>query len=405
MADATEPRDARAPDAERGGHDGGGPQDAPRDTLAADGHRDADAARPGSDSTAPVEAGPEGGVVLALAGGGTWIVGGEYHPGATWTTNTITGPEGSSGTTAQTSFAPALALLTPTSAIGVIGSSGSGGELYYTTWTSPGGFAPFQAVSTGVSTGGAPSIVASGGSAYVVYLGTDYKHYLAVWSSSSWSTTAEPVTPPGGTQAFGPSPASITAVAGDEVITYAGNDHDLYDQTRTGGVWQPALAHGLAAQDLVISPAIIAPTASADLMIAYVRGTDSQIMFTTRSSGTWSTPEAVDATAFSDLPVALAALPGGQAVLAYQGQDKNLYWSTYTPAPTPTWTAPAPVAAPNWSTPSTPALAPGVGGVRAEMVYVDSTTTDAEHVRLGTTWSTPQLVGASGFTCAAVTSM
>ncbi len=402
--DALHPRDAMAPDAEGGVHDSGGSEDAVRDSIAMDGHRDADASSTAGDASR-TDAGAERTVLLALAGGGTSIVGGEYHPGGTWAANTIMGPEGTSGTTAQTGFAPAIALLTPTSAIGVIGSSGSGGELFYTTWSSPGGFASFQAVAPGVTTGGAPSIAASGGSAYVVFLGTDFKHYLAVWGTSSWSVTDEPVTPPGGTQAFGPSPATIAALGADVVIAYAGNDHDLYDQTRSGSVWQPALAHGIAAQDLGLTPTLIAPTASANLMIAYVRGTDSQIMFTAHTAGGWSTPAAVYATAFTNVAVALTALPGGRAVLAYRGQDTNLYWSIYTPGPAPTWSQPAAVATPNWSTPSTPALAPGVGGMQAEMVFVDGTTKDAEHVRLSTTWSTPEGVGGSGFTCAAVTSM
>ena len=140
-------------------------------------------------------------------------------------------------------------------------------------------------------------------------------------------------------------------------------------------------------------------------MIAYVRGTDSQIMFTTRTAGAWSTSAPIYATAFSNDPVALTPLPGGGAVLAYRGQDTDLYWSIYTPEPTPAWSQPAAVATPNWSAPSTPALARGVGGLRAEMIFIDGASTDAEHLRLGTEWSTPQLVGASGFTCAAVTSM
>lgn len=339
--------------------------------------------------------------MLALAGSGSSVRAGEYHPGGTWTTTTLSG---------QTSFPPAITFTSPTSAVGVIRSDASWGELQFTTWTSSGGFTAVQTIGSTVKAQTTPAMVAVGGTAYVVFLGNDSKYYLAVRGSSGWSPAAEPVSPDPYNptqQSFGSHPASIAALGSNVVIAYAGDDHSLYDQTRDNGLgtWSAAHGHGISSQDIVIAPSIVAPTSGAELMIVYVRGTDSKVMFTTRASGAWSTPVVVDPNALSGDPVSLAALPNGEVMLAYRGQDTKIYWSRYTPGASPLWSQPASITTSNPSTTAPPALAPGAGAALAELVFVNAAGVTAEHARFIQGWQPPSAFGGSSLTGVAVTSM
>src|SRR5262249_23595958 len=151
----------------------------------------------------------------------------------------------------------------------------------------------------------------------VVFHGDDFKHYFAAYSAS-WNPAAEPV---GGAQnqSAGPSPASIVVSGSDAIVAFAGNNHDLFDQDRTGGIWQPANGHGLG-DAVVLTPAMIALSGgNATTMIAYVRKADSAIVYTVKSGANWSAPDVVDKSAFSGDAVALLPLAGGAALLAYRG--------------------------------------------------------------------------------------
>jgi hypothetical protein len=337
------------------------------------------------------DAGSPTGTVVLLAGGGSAILAGEFHPATGWATSTLTD---------ATKDGPAIVLTAPGAAIGVIRSTSNAGELRFTGWT-PGSWSPFAAIAVNETTRATPALVASGTVADLVFHGDNFKHYYAA-HVAAWAPVAEPV---GGAsaQSFGPSPASIAAIGSDAIVAFAGNNGDLYDQTRTGGAWQGASAHNLG-NVVTLTPAIIAPAAGPDLMIVFVRSTDTRLLYTTRSGGIWSSPVQVDANALTNDPPALAALPGGGALLAYRGQDGKVYWSR-RPLGGP-WTTPAALATPNVATPSTPAIAAGVGGADAEMVFVDGATSTARHSRLtGTTWSAPAAIGGTGLTRAAISSL
>ena len=336
------------------------------------------------------DAGTAAGVLVMLAGGGATVLAGEYHPASGWTTSTLADATGDG---------PALALTSSTSAVGILRSTSDGGELRSTSW-SPGSWSTFTALGAGVTTRITPAIAAAGTTADAVFQGDDFHHYFAA-HQATWSPLAEPV---GGTASpsYGPSPAAITALGADAVLAFAGNDGDLYDQARTAGAWLPAHAHALG-NVLALSPSIIAPTAGPDLMVVFV-GTDTHILSTTRTAGTWTTPVQLDVNALSGDPVSLAALPGGRAVVAYRGTDSKLYFSRFDPTATPTWSVPAAVFTPNVTSPSTPALAPGLTGADAELVYIDGGL--AKHTRLsGTAWSSPVTIGGAGLTHAAVSGL
>ena len=280
-------------------------------------------------------------------------------------------------------------------AVGVIRNTTFGNEIAYTTWA-PGAFQAFTSIASAVTTKAAPSIVASGTRTDVVFLGDDSKHYYAA-HVAAWSPTAEAVMV-GAVQSSGPTPAGIAAIGSDTHVSFAGDNGDLYDQTRTGGAWLAASAHNLG-NVVALTPAIIAPTTGPALMIVFVRSTDSKILFTTRTGNVWSAPTVVDANSFTADPVALAALPGGEAILAFRGLNQGIYVTRYNPAGAPLWSPPQPLAVPNVTTPSRPALAPGVGGIDAEIAFVNAVDGKAYHARLaGMTWSAPALVGGTSLT-------
>lgn len=348
----------------------------------------------GGDVDAGADAGDGGTTTIALAmlaSSGTQVLAGVFQPGSGWTTTPLAG---------ASNHTPAITFTGAATGVGLIRSATTG-EVRSTTFSGA-AFTPFVPIAANVTTQSAPSITASGAVASAVYHGDDFKHYFASYLAS-WAPTAEPVT--SGTQSFGPSAAAITAIGTNTVIAYAGNNHDLYDQTRAGGAWQPAHGHGLG-DAVMLTPAIVALTAGPDLMIAFVRTTDARIVTTTHSGSTWSAPQPIDTNALSNDPVSLAALPGGGAVLAYRGQNGKTYWSRYTPGNTPPWSVPTGITAANFDTPSPPAVAKGTSGVDAEMVFIDAAGGAAMHARLtGNTWSTPATIGGASLTRAAIAAM
>lgn len=324
------------------------------------------------------------------AGGVSKVLLGEFHPGVAWTSQSFV---------ASTDKAPAIAMTSATTAVAVIRNTAFSNELAYTTWV-PGSFQAFTSIANGVTTQAAPSISASGSRVDVTFLGDNNKHYYAS-HIATWSPTAQPIGAM--VQSSGPTPAAVAAIGNDTIVAFAGDNGDLYDQTRTAGIWGAAAAHNLG-NTLALMPSIIAPDLG-PLMIVYVRSTDAKILFTTRPGSTWTVPALIDPNSFTADPVALAALPNGGALLAFRGLDSAIYTSRYTPGGSPLWSTPAPLATPNLTTPSRPALAAGVGGVDAEMGFINAADGKAYHARLtGTTWSAPVIVGGTLLTTVAIAS-
>lgn len=325
---------------------------------------------------------PETGRAVLLALGNGTAFASSYTPSAGWDNQTLT---------SSPSARPAIAMRSTSDAIGVFRNSGG---LAFTTfdgtdWTSP------AAVGQSVTTRATPSIVANDVSAYVLFHGDDFKHYLAIYTSS-FNPTAEPV---GGApqQAFGPEPGSITLSGANPVVAYKGQEGGgLFDQTRSAGSWNAAHAHDIGAID--DTPAIVAPTAGPDLMVVFNRSNTS-VAFTTRSAGIWSAPaDLPDALTFD--PVSVAALPGGRAVAAFRGTNDQVYVSLYEQA---AWSAPTGIAVANPTTSSPPSVAAGIDGADAELVYVDAVTGFVMHARLeATVWSVPLPVGATPVSSVAI---
>jgi hypothetical protein len=246
----------------------------------------------------------------------------------------------------------------------------------------------------------APAVAASGAVGHAVYQASDYKFYRAGFVGGMWSPTAEPV---GNPQSFGPNAPSAAMIGQELVIAQAGNDGNLYVQSYTGS-WAAAVQVAGGALVNTIAPTLVALSGgAADLMVVFARSGDYKIMSATRSGGSWSTPALLDTNAFTNEPVALAALPGGRVVLVYRGSDMLPYWSLYTPGASPAWTAPLPlVTGTNPVVLSVPSVARGVCGADAVVAWAE-----AGGVRVstltGSSWSAPEPVnGTAGATDVAV---
>jgi hypothetical protein len=289
-------------------------------------------------------------------------------------------------------------------------------SLVYATWAAGsaganGTWAPFAAVSTGVTTLEVPGITTSGSSVLVAFLGTNNDHYFTSFTAGAWSSVAA-VEPTAGSQASGPTPGGIAAVAGDATIAYFANTTNQATSQELTTSWQVPVTIDTNASDesYVATPSIVALNGgAAELLVAFIRQSDGEILFATQTGGAWSTPAAIpgatapSATSYGPVErVGLAALPNGGAILAWRDRTTSgIFYSLYSG----TWSA-APIAfsTPNITLSAAPAVAHGVAGATAEMAFVGSSGA-AFHARLiGGTWTTPVMVGGTTLSHVAIAS-
>jgi hypothetical protein len=144
-------------------------------------------------------------------------------------------------------------------------------------------------------------------------------------------------------------------------------------------------------------------------MIVFVHDGDAgdyHLQYTVRTGGTWSVPADVydqgGTIAYSGSAPSLAALPGGGAVVAWQGGAPAYpYASTY--ASGGTWSAPAAIAQVSVAAP--PSVATGVCGATAVAGFAQTTGELDVATLTGTTWSAPlAITGASGMQSVAIAS-
>lgn len=349
-------------------------------------------------STTSTTSAPTAKVVL-VAGSAAAMIGGAYDEASGWTVTAINSNLGGS---------PSVALASPSEGVAFFRTSADSHWLY-TKWDGSTFTAP---LSIGMlATGQATASMSYGESAYQIgYWGVDNKHYFARYAGQGggWSPVAEAVMPAGGGQSFGSSPPSVAALGTEVYLVHAGTDGKVYEQRRSGGQWNAATGHDVGGVQTTITPAAAALSGNQeDLMIVYVVSANSQIGWLTRKPGNppvWNAGALIP-NALTQDRVALAPLPGGGAVMAFRGLNTNVYTSVYTPGANPAWSAPLALANPNYSTPSTPALAPGVGGATAELCFADGASGKAMHARLvGGAWQSPVEVGGAGVTLVGMSS-
>jgi hypothetical protein len=260
-------------------------------------------------------------------------------------------------------------------------------SVYTTTWSAP------AAIGT-ASARDRPTAATIGTSVHLLYQDpTSYYFFHAALSGGTWSPSADAV------GSFGPSGPSVAAVGTDLVLAQGGSNGFLYDQTWSGS-WQTANEHTDGAVESGLAPSIVALSGGAsDLLVVFVRSTNSDyhLMFTTRTSGAWSTAaEVYDASgniAYTNDPVSLAPMSGGRAVLVFRGGNMAPYFTTFDG--TNTWTAPAAVISATTTVSTVPAVATGVCGDDAIAAMVQ-TNGDVDVTSLhGSTWTAPTHIVSS----------
>jgi hypothetical protein len=342
--------------------------------------------------------------LLLLGGSSTSnLLAGTFTVGGGWATTTLAD---------QASFGPSLTTDSTGRGVGVYAST-TGNTVSSTVWSGGvwGAPAPVAASAVARST---PGIDATGSAtSYVIYQDTSY-HYWYLAYGGTWSSPEMVGT--SGNQYFGPFAATVAPLAGttptvsffDGTTGMANPTNVVTTADRNGGVWDsknaalgttPNIVSNTNQPPYVIPTAIVTLSGGNNQLLVYV-DVSTQIQYLTRSGITaWSAPLPVaGATTFT--PVALAPLPGSDAILAFRGQDGKLYSTVYSFI-AGTWSAVAPFSSPNVAVDTSPAVTHGIAGDTAEIAYVAAG--KAYHARFsGGTWSAPVLVGGSGLTGVAI---
>jgi hypothetical protein len=286
--------------------------------------------------------------------------------------------------------------------------AGTVGELRYATWNgswTPGFGQSLQPVqpSPKLYISGGPSVAGSSIRAHAAFQGTDMSFYYAELFNNTWSPTDEPITA-GNIHSSGPVPPAIATLADTPIIAFVGMDGNIYDQTRNNGAWQPANGHGVIGTAASITPAIVALTQGAELLVVYTNSSALGLMYTIRSAGTWSAPAAITNN-FSGDPLALAPLAAGGAVLSYKGTDGHLYTTLLSATAPFSWSAPAKgVLGADPALVSPPAVATGATGAQAELLYLVSSTYVLCTARMnGGAWGGPICNGSATYRMAVAT--
>ncbi len=326
--------------------------------------------------------------MLLFAGSSASLLGGTFHAGGAWVTSALGD---------ATSFGTSLTVDSSGRGVGVYTSANTS-LVGYTIWSGGAWSAP-AAISQNLAAQGQPFADATGSaSTQVIYQDSNY-HYWFLGFTSAW-TQAQAV----GTatnQNYGPVPATIATLGANATAAFIdGESPDVNYAAvadRTGGAWG-AQADLTGPESYTVSPVIVPLSAGPELMMVFVQQ-NTQIMFITRTAGVWSAPAAIT-NSLTGARVALAPLPGGGAILAFQGTDSNLYWSLYSSS---AWSAVAPFASPNVAVDTSPAVTHGIGGDVAEIAYVSGGM--VYHARLtGSTFGAPVLVGGTGVKGVAIAS-
>jgi len=358
-----------------------------RDALSAD-EREPDAAGNGDSAEALLD-GCTGSVAVVggtVSGASTIAFGATLDRGGTWLVSSL--PSNVTSTPAIAAFAGGFVAVF----VDADGDLESATSTW--SWSSPSSVGGVNAV-------GAPSLAVVGTSLHVVYQGDDFKYVHGIYTSGAgWNSADDPV---GGAskQGFGPSPPVAASASGALSIAYGGQDGALYDETWTGGAWQPDTEH-MGTTVGALAPAITALSGgTSDLLIVYA-DPGGVLYFTSRSAGTWSAAAVIDATAFTDAAPSLVALSGGRAMMAYLGTNGLPYFSVYDPANTPAWTSPASIGTDPPGVSSPPAVAPGVCGDEVVAVLTEAAGVACLSYAAGAWQSPTMLPGTAGMTFAAV---
>ncbi|WP_197041404.1 MopE-related protein [Chondromyces apiculatus] len=354
-------------------------------------------------------------VVLMLGGGGT-LVGASFHPGGSWSEQQITGAETTERVALTVDTVRGVGLVRHTGAVGT-------DELRFTTWSSvTKNWTAWSQVNTDYPTNAKPAITSLNGTAHTAFLhdtGTDIFRYAAY--DGGWSTHQSismfPSLPLAGDIAV------LASGGGTPAFVYI-NGTALRFTQRSNNDWPGGFTSldTMAAPN--VPPSIVSMTGTVyDLLTVYVHQTDGRICFRSRNSSTsnWTATDFISSstTVTTADQVALAALPGGSAVIAFRsnaaGTAGRLFTSFYRES-TNAWSVPAEMSN-TFTIVGAPAVARGTGAGTPSASFVelgfvkDDTTDTLHHIRCTampahtcTAWSNPVQVSSTPVTSVAIAS-
>ena len=196
-------------------------------------------------------------------------------------------------------------------------------EMFYARWQAedPALFATASEVGVFGFASDGPSLAAVADTVTLAFLGTDNKHYTALWSPEVWAPFGKLPAGMIQLQAFGPSPATLAAGPPATYAVYAGDDARLYYSHKAGpgAAWEASV--GAPPLDVLasVSPVAIVDD-EADLVVAYVRkdGKIALIKLLTPMNA-WSAESLVHPQALTGSAIALLRLDAGGYALAWRG--------------------------------------------------------------------------------------
>jgi len=338
------------------------------------------------------------GTAVVLAGNDTSLSGAVQSKGGAWTGAAIAGGAAKSK--------PAVVAF-GTGFLGV--THGPADTLqslaFASSWGAPG--------SLGIGTvKGAPALTTLAGKAHVVYstgagANTDFTH--GIHDGASWNAATAKVGT-AGNESFGTISGGLAGIGTDVFFAENGSNKGLYART-FDTAWQASTAivgAGTVGTDPA-TPELLATAGKFDLLLVYVEKDTRRISFATHDATTkaWVDGDNVGTVATTDEKFAASRSGEFTVLVAFRGQDGNGYYSqgTLSLANTYSWTAPLPIGGGPAKIPvdSTPAVARGVCGDDAIVVYASAGIVRALHLR-GTVWSQPEVItGAAGTRVAVAT--
>ncbi len=201
----------------------------------------------------------------------------------------------------------------------VIGASNA---IQWTAWSGASWSAP-TSIGGAITTAQPALTTLAGTEVHLVYRDGADKYFHGTYKAGAWDAATDPV---GGSsaQSFGPTGVGMAAVGGALLFAHrGGNNTNLYAEGLAAGT---GLQIGTAQTESLV-PALVATSGASDAMVVYIHLNDFKVSWATRTGTVWTDHAKIDDTLFTGtgIPVAAAALPGGKAVIVFQGSNGKAY--------------------------------------------------------------------------------
>ena len=304
-----------------------------------------------------------GALILALLGVGTEpAIAATFTPGLGWTHQP-----------APIGLAEAALAATPDGAMAVVRRASplpdQQNELWYARWTSqdPALFDTYNQVGEfGVASDG-PALAALADTLTLTFLGTDHKHYTALFTDA-WGPFGKLPAGMVQLQAFGPSAAALIPGPLELYAAYTGDDARIYYSSRPapGSAWQAS--QGAPPASVLGTPVGVLDEAG-DLLLAYVRKADGKLalikLLTPQNA--WTKEALVHDTAITGSDLAFIRRGPGRYAIAWRGFDNDgIYLATGSAHDL--WDPPQTIELPTDPT-TAPVLVHGLYGADIDVLY------------------------------------